>query len=153
MVKQEAPIHTGQAVTTVVHERDSAARRSMVGLTSFCFILLQSICATVMALSGLRFLIGLGSLASASGIRFLVAFHADAIRIPMLLIAVVGSVVNLYVLWRIRSLRGRSSSQWRVAPVTQRTRRAETLQITLAVATLLLVAVESTLHLHLHGTL
>ncbi len=153
MGNQEAPIQIGHGVTTVPREMNTASRLSLVGLTSFFFILLQSICGAVMAISGLRLLIGLGSLASASGIKLLIAFHADAIRIPMLLVAVVGSVVNLYVLWRIRSLRGRSSSQWRMASITRRTRRAETIQIALAVATLLLVAVESTLHLRLHGTL
>jgi hypothetical protein len=30
--------------------------------------------------------------------------HRDAIRIPMMIVAVVGSLINLYVIWRIRSL-------------------------------------------------
>jgi len=34
----------------------------LIGLTSFLFILLQSACTAVMAISGLRLLIGLGSL-------------------------------------------------------------------------------------------
>jgi hypothetical protein len=67
----------------------------------------------------------------------------------MELLAIAGSAVNLYVICRIRSLRGRPSSQWRVGPVTPRKKRAETIQIALAIVTLLLVFVEWTIHLHL----
>ena len=114
----------------------------IISITSFFFILLQSLCTTVMALSGLRLLIGIGSLAfAASGVKLLDSIHATAIRIPMEFVAVGGSAVNLYVIWRIRSLRARSSSRWRVEPVTPKKKRAESIQIALAVLTLLLVAV------------
>ena len=129
------------------------AQARAVGLTSFLFILLQSACAAVMAISGLRLLIGLGSLAAAStGLRFLVALHSNAFRIPMLVLAVGGSLVNLYVIWRVRSLRARPSSAWRVAPVTAEKKRSENIQIALAILTLLLVAVEWFAHIHLHGS-
>jgi hypothetical protein len=53
-----------------------------------------------MAVSGLRLLIGVGSLAAASGLKvFAGTFHADSIRIPMMILAVGGSVINLYVIW------------------------------------------------------
>jgi hypothetical protein len=133
-------------------ETTQTKRSWLIGLSSFFFVLLQSACAAVTALSGLRLLIGIGSLAAATaGIKFLVALHIDAIRIPMLLLAVAGSVINLYVLWRIRSLRARSASSWRAVPVTPQKKRAEAIQIALAVLTLLLVAIEVGLHLHYHG--
>ena len=125
----------------------------LIGLTSFMFILLQSACAAVMAVSGLRLLIGLSSLAAASFIPgFIFLIHADKIRIPMMVIAVLGSLVNLYVVWRIRSLRARPASQWRVQPVTQQQRRSETIQIVLAILTLLLVVAEILAHHILHGS-
>jgi cytochrome b subunit of formate dehydrogenase len=125
----------------------------LIGLASFGFILLQSACTAVMAISGLRLLIGLGSLAAASLIPgFILAIHADAIRIPMMIVAVMGSVINLYVVWRIRMLRSKPSAQWRMQPVSSKQRRSETLQIVLAVLTLLLVVVESSIHHHLHGS-
>ncbi len=124
----------------------------MIGLTGFFFVLLQSACAAVMAISGLRLLIGIGSLAAAStGVKLLVAIHGDALRIPMLALAVGGSLVNLYVIWRIRSLRARPSSQWRTGPAAPARKRAESFQIALAVLTLLLVALEWVLHIYLHG--
>jgi hypothetical protein len=126
----------------------------LIGLTSFIFILLQSACTAVMAVSGLRLLIGLGSLAAASFIPgFILSIHADKIRTPMMAIAVLGSVLNLYVVWRIRSLRARSASQWRARPVTAKQRRSETIQIVLSILTLLLVVAEILTHHVLHGSL
>jgi len=130
------------------------SRSWIIGLTSLFFILLQSACSAVTALSGLRLLIGIGSLAAATtGVKLLASIHGDAIRIPMELLAIAGSAVNLYVIWRIRSLRDRPSSQWRVGPITPAKKRAETIQIALAILTLLLVFVEWTIHLHLHHSI
>ncbi len=138
--------------TRPVH--DGASRSWVLGLTSLFFILLQSACAAFMAISGLRLLIGLGSLAAATtGVRLLASIHGDAIRIPMEIVAVGGSVVNLYAIWRVRSLRGRGSSQWRMGEVAAKTLRSERIQIGLATITLVLVVVEWAIHLHLHGTI
>ena len=130
-----------------------AKRRSwIVAFTSLLFILLQSACTAVIAISGVRVVIGLGALAAVAGLhRPSSGFHANAIRIPMMILAVGGSIVNLYVIWRIRSLRGRASSQWRMQPVTVRQKRSENLQICLAIITLLLVAAETVTHQIVHG--
>jgi hypothetical protein len=126
----------------------------MIGFTSLFFILLQSACTAFMALSGLRLLVGVGSLAAAvAGTRFLGSIHGEAIRIPMEIFAVAGSVVNLYAIWRVRSLRARPSSQWRVGPLNPRKKRAESIQIALAVLTLLLVGVEWAFHIYLHRSI
>ena len=144
---EEDKIETAE--TSTAHPK----RSWLIALSSFFFILLQSACTAVTALSGLRLLIGVGSLAAASaGVKLLVALHVDAIRIPMLIVAVAGSLINLYVLWRIRSLRARSASSWRTTPVTPKKKRDENIQIVLAILTLVLVAVEMGLHLHKHGT-
>ena len=136
-------------------ELKSQSRRSswIVIAGSLFFAVLQSACTAVMAISGLRLLIGITSLTAASVPAFMVRIHTDRIRVPMLIIAVVGSVIDLYVLWRIRSLRSRPASQWRVQPVTARQLRAETLQFVLSVLTLILVVVECVIHLHMLGRL
>ncbi len=141
------------SITTVPGTKESVGRRSwLLGLTGFVFILLQSACTAVMAISGVRVVIGLGALAAAAGLhRPASGFHADAIRIPMMIFAVLGSIVNLYVLWRIRSLRARPSSQWRARPVTPGQKRSEFFQIGLAVLTLLLVLAEWATHRIVHG--
>ena len=133
---------------------DAKGRSWIIGLTSLCFILLQSACTAFMAMSGLRLLIGIGSLAAATtGLRLLDSIHGEAIRIPMEIFAVAGSVINLLVIGRVRSLRARPSSQWRIAPVSADKRRAESIQIVLAVVTLLLVAIEWAFHLYLHRSI
>jgi len=128
------------------------AKPWLVNLTSLIFILLQSACSAVIAISGIRVAIGLSALSAATvGIHApATGFHQDAIRIPMMIVAVVGSLINLYVLWRIHSLRTRPESQWRVRPVTPKQKRAELLQFTLAFFTLLLVAAEWITHPLVH---
>src|SRR5258708_32646617 len=91
-------------------------RTWLVRMTSLVFIVLQSACTAVMAISGLRVAIGLSALAEAtSGIHAPAhGFHRDAIRIPMMIAALGGSLINLYVIWRIRRLLARPSSQCQV---------------------------------------
>jgi hypothetical protein len=101
-----------------------------------------------MSLSAVRLIIGLGALgAVAAGAKGPAAgLHQDAIRIPMMVLAVLGSCINLYMIWRVRSLRNRPSSQWRQQPITRRRLWGEKVQITLAVVTLLLVLAEFLSH-------
>lgn len=147
MLKSDAP--------TAVHLPNVARSHSwIIGITSLCFILLQSACAAFMALSGLRLIIGIGSLAAATtGLNFLGSIHSEAIRIPMEIFAVAGSAINLYAIWRVRSLRTRPSSQWRVGSVAPEKKRAESIQIGLAVLTLLLVCLEWLFHLRMHASI
>jgi sterol desaturase/sphingolipid hydroxylase (fatty acid hydroxylase superfamily) len=116
------------------------------------FVVLQSACTAVIAISGVRVAIGLSALAEATiGIHAPASgFHQDAIRIPMMIAATLGSLINLYVVWRIRSLRARPSSQWRMQPPTQRQRRSEVFQVVLAILTLVLVAAEWITHPLVH---
>ncbi|HEY1581376.1 MAG TPA: hypothetical protein VGF82_30270 [Terracidiphilus sp.] len=125
-----------------------------VGLTSLFFILLQSACTAFFAISGFRLLIGVGALAAAAtGLNLLAALHFAALRIPMEMAAIAGSVVNLIAVRRVRRLRVRPESQWRIKPATNKQLRSESWQIGLAVLTLLLVAVEWGFHVYLHRTI
>jgi hypothetical protein len=153
MSKPLPSVSTTDAPTTSIPADSPVQRRSwIVGVTSLAFIVLQSACTAVMAISGVRVIIGLGALAAAAGLhRPATGFHADAIRIPMMVLAIGGSIVNLYVIWRIRSLRSRASSQWRAQPVSVKTIRTERFQIALAVLTFILVAAEYVTHLIVHN--
>jgi hypothetical protein len=124
----------------------------LVSATSLVFIVLQSACTAVIAISGVRVAIGLSALAEATiGIHAPAGgFHRDAIRIPMMVAATIGSLINLYVIWRIRTLRVRPSSQWRVQAITPKQRRSELFQIALAIVTLVLVAAEWITHPMVH---
>jgi hypothetical protein len=124
-----------------------------LGRTSLFFALLQSLCTAVLTISGIRVAIGLTALAAASGTYAPArGFHQDAIRIPMLTVAAVGAIVNLAVLAWIWRLRSQPSAQWRRKELSPRQRRSERLQVVLAVATLVLVGLETWTHSMVHRT-
>jgi hypothetical protein len=122
-----------------------------INATGLMFAILQSACAAVLAVSGFRVVIGLSSLAIAAGTNTPAkGFHADAIRIPMMLLALIGALANLYMLWRVRSLRARPASQWRMQPLSPAKKRSERLQFALAIRTLLVLVAEWITHPMMH---
>ena len=124
-----------------------------LGGVSFMVAMVQSLCTAVLTVSSVRVAIGLSALAAASGIYAPAhGFHQDAIRIPMLVLAAAGALVNLAVLGWIRHLRSRPSAQWRRRELSPRQKRSERLQLVLAVVTLLLVGLEVWTHHMVHRT-
>ena len=131
---------------------DSRKWSSLSG-ASLVVALAQSLCTAVLTISGIRVAIGLSALAAASGIYAPArGFHQDAIRIPMLILATVGALVNLAVLAWIRHLRSRPSAQWRKRERTAKEKRSEKLQIAMAILTLILVGLETWTHPMVHRT-
>src|SRR5436309_4027079 len=123
----------------------------LINWSSIVFAILQSACTAVIAISGVRVAIGLSALAAAAGIHAPArGFHQDAIRIPMMLLAFLGAVINLYVVWKVRRLRSRPASQWRQQPVTKKKLNSEHFQIALSFLTLLLLAAEWITHPMVH---
>jgi uncharacterized membrane protein len=128
-------------------------RLRTLGGVSLAVALLQSLCTAVLAVSGIRVAIGLTALAAASGIYAPArGFHQDAIRIPMLIFAAAGAVVNLALLAWISHLRARPSAQWRKRETSPKEKRSERLQVVLAVVTLILVGLETWTHPMVHRT-
>src|SRR5204863_9952938 len=97
----------------------SLVNSRLINWSSIAFAVLQSACTAVIAISGLRVAIGFSALAAAAGIHSPArGFHQDAIRIPMMVFAFLGSVINLYVIGKVRRLRSKPAAQWRQQPVT-----------------------------------
>jgi hypothetical protein len=129
-------------------------KQGLIAWSGLLFALLQSICGAVVAINGLRIAIGIGSLALSTGAgAAVVRFHGDAIRVPMIVLALLGSLLNLAILMHVRHLRHRPAAQWRVKPLTNREKRTELGQLILSLATLVLIAVEEYLHFSFHGSL
>jgi hypothetical protein len=127
--------------------REDGRTRGIIAWSSFFFALLQSICTFFLALSGVRLVIGIGSvLLSAGATAEVEKFHASWIRLPMIGLALLGSLLNLAVLIQIRSLRNRPASRWRQHPLSPKEARKERVQWVLSFATLILIAVEECLH-------
>lgn len=113
---------------------------------SVLMALLQSLCTAILTINSIRLGIGLAALAAGSIAAPLLSFHRDAIRIPMLWLAVAGAVVNLAVLFWIWHLRARPESQWRRQEISKKQRRSERVQLVLSIVTLALVALEIWTH-------
>ena len=119
--------------------------------SSFVITVLQSACTAVMVISGVRVAIGLTALTAAAGLHTPAhGFHSDIIRVPMMAIALIGSLLNLYVIWKMRRLRSRPSAQWRQKPVDAKKKRSELFQVTLSLLTLILLAAEWITHPLVH---
>jgi hypothetical protein len=124
----------------------------LINWSALFFAVLQSVCTAFIALNGVRLLIGVGAFAAASGaLKFADRMHTDAIRIPMMLLALGGSVLNLVVLWQVWRLRRRPASAWRQTAVPNRKLASEWLQFTLSILTLVLLAAEFVAHRVLHA--
>jgi len=122
-----------------------------VNLTSLLFILLQSACTVAVAFSGINAAVGLGSFAAAIGLtRLTGSFHADLIRIPMMVLALTGSLITLSIVRRARVLRARPASQWRIRPLSPKQRREETLQIVISTLTIVLIIAEIATHVYIN---
>ncbi len=123
----------------------------LLNWSGIVFAVLQSACTAVIAISGLRVAIGISALAAAAGIHAPAhGFHQDAIRIPMMTLAFLGATLNLFVIWKVRSLRSKPAAQWRQQPVTKKKLNSERFQIALSILTLLLLAAEWITHPLVH---
>lgn len=127
-------------------------RPSLINWSAFLFAVLQSVCSAFITLNGVRLLIGVGAFALASSVLKLAdRMHIAAIRIPMMILALVGSLLNLLILWQVWRLRRRPASAWRQKRVPKKKIASEWFQFSLSVLTLFLLAAEFFAHRMLFG--
>jgi hypothetical protein len=81
------------------------------------------------------------------------SLHRDAIRIPVLLAAILGAGVNLYLIQKRQRLRNKASAAWRKRPLTRRERIRIGVVLFLSLLTLILAAAEMYFHRTLHHTI
>ena len=144
------PLPTSDERANVRPDESFSARLKVFNYSGIFFAVLQSACSAFVALSGVRLLIGVGAFAFAAGaLRFADRIHLDAIRIPMMFLALLGSVLNLLALRRVWSLRRRTASAWRQQPVAREKKRAERLQFLISALTILILVAETAAHYHL----
>ena len=141
------PCDPSQASSAATSPDALHGNSKLINWSAFLFALLQSVCSAIIALNGVRLLIGVGAFAAASGaLKLADRMHIAAIRIPMMVLALAGSVLNLVVLWQVWRLRRRPASAWRQQPISKKKIASEWLQFTLSVLTLLLLAAEFVAH-------
>ncbi len=129
-------------------DEDTHSTRSVIAWSSLLFAVLQSICTFFAAVDGLRVGIGISSLVLAAGTAATIdRFHVDWLRVPMISLALLGSVLNLAVLWQIRRLRQQPAAKWRRTPPTPAKLRVERMQLIFSIVTLILICLEERQHL------
>jgi hypothetical protein len=145
-MKESAEVRDGAPETTAAQ---TVSRFKWIGWSSLFLALVQSVCTIFVALSGLRLLLGAAAFGAAIGAMKIAdeRIHIDAVRIPMVTVALVGALFNLVALWQVRRLRARSASAWRQKTVSRSKFASEKIQLALSVLTLILLAVESYYHL------
>ncbi len=142
------PVHSKGELRHIL-PREDGRTRGVIAWSSFFFAVLQSICTLFLALSGVRLVIGIGSVALSAGIAAtLDKLHANWIRLPMMGLALLGSLLNVAVLLQLRSLRNRPASRWRQRPLSSKEVRMERIQWVLSLATLILITIEEWLHMN-----
>jgi len=110
----------------------------------------EAVCVFTVGAAKAGFLLG-GMAAFAAGwSKYL---HRDLIRIPVLLTAIAGAGLNLYVLWRRQRLRNAPAAAWRKKALTKREQLRIVLVLSLAILTLAFVISEIYLHRLVHNTI
>lgn len=117
--------------------------------TTLIISIIEAVCVFSVAAAKTGLVLGAAATALTG---WTLSLHQDVIRIPLLLIAMAGAFINLYLLWKAHRLRTAPSAAWRRRPLTTRERWRIALVFSLAVATLVLGMTETYLHRLLHHT-
>ena len=98
-------------MTDSVSAATTPSRFRWLNWSGFFLAFIQSVCSAFLALHGVRFLIGVGAVVLASSAwKLAEQLHVNAIRVPMMLVALVASTLNLAALWQVRRLRARPAA-------------------------------------------
>ena len=121
----------------------SKAPRLSIALGSLPILLFETGCAILVFANRISILttgVATGLVAQASWL------HSDPVRLPLLALAALGSVFNLFVLRNARRLRRRPEAQWRIRPLRFRDKLRNGIVFSAAVLTLFMVIAELMLH-------
>ena len=81
-------------------------------------ILMQTGCFIIVLIHRVAVPLGLITFVAASKIQAQASpLHENPVRLPLLLVATVGAIFNLYVVWNGQRLRRRPEAQWRIKPL------------------------------------
>lgn len=134
-------------------ERTSGVRSTILGWSALTLAAAESLCAAAVALSGVRVLLGMGSLIAATAAGPAQGFHREALRVPILWASGAIALLNLLLLWNENRLRQNPASQWRLQPLTPKQRRQRWIQLATSVGALLLILAEVVTHPWFHHEL
>ncbi len=114
---------------------------------------IQAVCAAVVFVSGIGTLLGFSTLIASAAAGPATGLHANKYRIPMLVAAGAGALVNLWLLWNAERLRRNPAARWRMVPQTRKELVEKWIQLSASVVTVLLIAGEVITHPLFHHEL
>ena len=117
---------------------------------AFALATVEAICVFYVGASHAGLLVGSFAVGFAGVSRFL---HRDIFRVPILIAAILGAALNLYLVWNAQRLRNAPAAAWRKRPLTSRQRWRIGLVVGLSVLTFAIAAWEIVLHRRFHHTI
>jgi hypothetical protein len=109
----------------------------------------EAVCVFVVSANGVAAIVGSSGIVLAESARI---FHQAAIRLPLLALATVIAVFNLWMLLKAWRLRRTPAAQGRIRPLPPSERRRIALIAVLSILTLFFVGAELFVHHKLHGS-
>ena len=147
--REPVAAHRLQARTDLPRPAESPETEPKRGVSwgAVIFGILGAPCAVASLIGPLAVVLGVGTLFGLSGA--LAFLDQSPIRIPVLILATLGALANLYTLWHARKLRAEAPEQ--MAGTTRVERRRAAFVLGSAVATLFMVVFEIVAHIILHS--
>jgi hypothetical protein len=122
--------------------RPKTPRLSVV-LGSVFILLFQTGCAIAVFANRISLFIG----GASAGLTLHASrLHSEPVRLPLLALATLGSVLNLFVLWNARRLRRKPEAQWRIRPLRFRDKLRNGIVLAASALTLFMVFSELVFH-------
>jgi hypothetical protein len=123
--------------------------RPAISMGATVFAILGAPCAAYALLGPWAVALGISSLFGATSALWF--FDADAVRFPLLGLATLGALVNLYTVWHAKTLRRQTRAKGQFVSLTKRERRRSLWVVGASVLTLGLAAFEIIAHLIFHS--
>ena len=130
-------------------ELPETAAKEKISLGAVIFGVLGAPCAVTTLISSLAVAVGAGGLFGLSAV--LAFLDQSAIRIPVLTLATLAALANLYTLWHARRLRAEEKVAAHLKVMTSLEKRRTLIVLAAALLTLGIVAFEVVAHIKLHG--
>ena len=105
--------------------------------------LIQGACAILVATSSVKLFLGVASVAAAMQTS---RFHADIVRVPMMLVSALLACLSLFTVWNGWRLRNLPSARWRKRPLSTQRKLGIAFTIVTSAAALVLVIAEAVVH-------
>lgn len=122
-------------------------RQAYWSLGSVSAATIQGLCLFAVVVGPIRALLGITSVAAASGFSFL---HSDPIRLPLRYVSVLLALITFYLTWNGWRLARRPAARWRVRPQSKQEKRNTQIGFVSSIVSMLLIVAEMWLHKVMH---